>query len=79
MIYNLEKNLSNDVIANGVYESLTSPKRFKELSDYINYINKEITDCPYIHCPDYDLLVPINDNIANTIVDICSEWWKDEN
>ncbi len=90
MIYNLEQVLPLEVIKNGVYESLTPPKFEKRsVDDYIKLIEKEINDCPYIHCPDYDLLVPISletrvkdadyeISIHQAIIITCFFWWKDE-
>lgn len=84
MIYNLKTNLSRDIIENGVYESLPKPSQ-NLLSEYLKEISKEINDCPYLHCPDYNLLVPIYSelrvdgvNIYETIEDICRNWWYDE-
>lgn len=79
MIYNLDPNVNEDVIANGVYESLTAPKKGQDLEEYLNKIKKEYSDCPFLHCPDYDLLVPINKRIENMIDNICYSWWIDEN
>jgi len=90
MIYNLEQIIDFEVIKNGVYESLSKPCKDEDYNEYMDKIDSEIMDCPYLHCPDYNLLIPLssevrvvddsgrNLSVGEAIYEICEDWWLDE-
>lgn len=86
MIYNLQKEISRDILENGVYESLSSPLENEDFTEYSKRICKEVDDCPYLYCPDYNLLVPISeelicndDSVYGELANLIYERWNYEN